>query len=92
LQEKKKTNMRNYIDSFLAYMKYPDLKEKVIQHTASGIVLPPIWLKPGLIFLRFKSYWVMQVWILQKFISILTARRWQKLSIGYGQGYGQLYN
>ena len=29
--------MRNYIDSFLAYMKYPDLKEKVIQHTASGI-------------------------------------------------------
>jgi hypothetical protein len=34
----------------------------------------------------------MQVWILQKFILILTARRCQKLSIGYRQGYGQLYN
>ena len=34
----------------------------------------------------------MQVWILQKFILILTAHRWQKLSIGYRQGYGQLYN
>jgi hypothetical protein len=34
----------------------------------------------------------MQVWILQKFILILTAHRWQKLSTGYRQGYGQLYN
>ena len=34
----------------------------------------------------------MQVWIPQKFILILTARRWQKLSIGYRQVYGQLYN
>jgi len=67
------------------------LKEKVIQHIASDIVLLPIWLKPGLIYLKFKSCWVMQVWILQKFILILTAHRWQKLSIGYRQGYGQLY-
>ena len=49
-------------------------------------------MKPGLIFLRFKNCWVIQVWILQKFILILTAHRWQKLSIGYRQGYGQLYN
>jgi len=34
----------------------------------------------------------MQVWIPQKFILILTAHRWQKLSIGYRQGYGQSYN
>ena len=34
----------------------------------------------------------MQVWILQKFILILTAHRWQKLSIGYRQGYGKIYN
>jgi len=34
----------------------------------------------------------MQVWIPQKFILILTAHRWQKLSIDYREGYGQLYN